>query len=110
MTIRDYHDPSALQRLALGVSWALTPPGYHPEISQTRLARELGDRYVFRGEQILLVTVVVRQHSVHTVLTPWTPPRLNGLGVTRHDRMAKHDLTKHKRIRHRHHRHRHHGR
>lgn len=110
MTIRDYHDPGALQRLALGVSWALTPPGYHPEIMQTRLARELGDRYVFRGEQIPLVTVVVRQHSVHTVLTPWTPPRLNGLGVTRHDRVVKHDLTKHKKIRHRHHRHRHHGR
>jgi hypothetical protein len=104
MTIRDYHDPSALGRLTLGISWALTPPGYHPEIVQTRLARELGDRYVFRGEQIPLVTVVVRQHSMHTVLTPWTPPKLNGLGVTRHDGLAKRDLTKHKKPRHGHHR------
>jgi hypothetical protein len=104
LTMRDYHDPSVLGRLALGVSWALTPPGYHPEIIQTRQARELGDRYVFRGEQIPLVTVVVRQHSMHTVLTPWTPPKLNGLGVTRHDGFAKRDLAKHKKSRHGHHR------
>jgi hypothetical protein len=104
MTIRDYHDPGALGRLTLGVSWALTPPGYHPEIVQTRLARELGDRYVFRGEQIPLVTVVVRQRTMHTVLTPWTPPKLNGLGVTRHDGFAKRDLAKHKKTRHGHHR------
>ena len=104
MTIRDYHDPGALGRLTLGVSWALTPSGYHPKVVQTRLARELGDQYVFRGEQIPLVTVVVRQHSMHTVLTPWTPPKLNGLGVTRHDGLAKRDLTKHKTPRHSHHR------
>jgi hypothetical protein len=104
MTIRDYHDPGALGRLTLGVSWALTPPGYHPEIVQTRLAREVGDRYVFRGEQIPLVTVVVRQHTMHTVLTPWTPPKLNGLGVTRHDGFAKRDLAKHKKSPHGHHR------
>jgi hypothetical protein len=110
MTVRDYHDPSALGRLTLGVTWALTPPGYHPEIVQTRLARELGDRYVFGGQQIPLVTVVVRQHSLHTVLTPWTPPKLNGLGVTRHDRVAKHDLTNHKKTRHGHHRHGHYRR
>jgi hypothetical protein len=111
MTIRDYHNPGALGRLTLGVTWALTPPGYHPEIIQTRLARELGDRYVFRGEQIPLVTVVVRQHSMHTVLTPWKAPDLNGLGVTRHDWIPRHraatgdhGLTKRERTRHGHHR------
>jgi hypothetical protein len=110
MAIRDYHDPSALGRLTLGVTWALTPAGYHPEIIQARLARELGDRYVFRGEQIPLVTVVIRQYTMHTVLSPYTPPRLNGLGVTRHDRVAQHDLTKHKKSRHGHHRRGHHHR
>jgi hypothetical protein len=103
MTIGDYHDPGALGRLTLGVSWALAPPGYHPEIIQTRLARELGDRYVFRGGQMALVTVTVRQHSTRVVVTPWAVPNPQGLGVTGYHARAKRDLTKSKRTRHSHH-------
>jgi len=104
MTIGDYHDPGALGRLTLGVTWALAPPGYHPEIIQTRLARELGDRYVFRGGQMALVTAKVRQHSTRVVVTPWEVPDPQGLGVTGYHARAKRDLTKSKRTRHSHHR------
>jgi hypothetical protein len=104
MTMRDYHNPAALGRLTLGVTWALTPPGYHPEIIQTRLGRELGDRFVFRGGQMTLVTVIVRQHSTRVVVTPWTVPNPQGLGVTGYHARAKRDLIRGKRNRHSHHR------
>jgi len=66
LSIHDF-DASALGRMTLGVTWALTPEGFRAEIMHTRLARELGNRYVFRGEAIPLVKVRVRQHgtSIH---------------------------------------------
>ena len=51
---------AALGRLALGLTWDLTPEGFRAEIMRTRLARELGSRYVFRGEAIPLVEVRVQ--------------------------------------------------
>jgi len=66
LSIHDF-DPSALGRTTLGVTWALTPEGFRAEIMRTRLARELGNRYVFRGEAIPLVKVRVLRHgtSIH---------------------------------------------
>ncbi|HEY5351907.1 MAG TPA: hypothetical protein VIK57_05590 [Streptosporangiaceae bacterium] len=66
LSIHDF-DASALGRMTLGVTWALTPEGFRAEIMHTRLARELGNRYVFRGEAIPLVKVRVRRHgtSIH---------------------------------------------
>jgi hypothetical protein len=76
MLVRDYHDTSALGRLALGIAWALTPPGYHAQITSTRLARELGTAYMFRGGRMPLVTVVVRRHVVHVVVASQVPASL----------------------------------
>jgi hypothetical protein len=73
LLIHDFN-PSALGRLTLGVTWALTPDGFRAEIMRTRLARELGDRYMFRGEEIPLVKVRVRQHGTSVAVTK--PTRL----------------------------------
>jgi hypothetical protein len=73
LSVHDFNE-SALGRLTLGLTWALTPDGFRAEIMHTRLARELGDRYVFRGEAIPLVKVRVRQH--HTVVAVTRPARL----------------------------------
>jgi hypothetical protein len=73
LSIHDFN-PSELGRLTLGVTWALTPDGFRAEIMRTRLARELGDRYVFRGEEIPLVKVRVRQHGTSVAVT--RPTRL----------------------------------
>ena len=68
LSIHDVNE-SALGRLTLGLTWALTPDGFRAEIMRTRLARELGDRYVFRGEAIPLVRVRVRQHRTLVAVT-----------------------------------------
>ena len=73
LSIRDFN-ATALGRLTLGLTWALTPDGFHVEIMRTRLARELGDRYVFRGEAIPLVKVRVQQH--HTLVAVTKPTQL----------------------------------
>jgi hypothetical protein len=73
LSIHDF-DASALGRLTLGVTWALTPDGFRAEIMRTRLARELGSRYVFRGEAIPLVKVRVRRHGTSVAVT--RPARL----------------------------------
>ncbi|HEX3390209.1 MAG TPA: hypothetical protein VHT94_14330 [Streptosporangiaceae bacterium] len=73
LSIRDFN-ATALGRLTLGLTWALTPDGFHVEIMRTRYARELGDRYVFRGEAIPLVKVRVRQH--HTLVAVTRPTQL----------------------------------
>lgn len=62
-------DPTVLGRLTLGLTWALTPDGFHAEIVRTRLARELGDRYVFRGQAIPMVKVHVRRHGTSIAVT-----------------------------------------
>jgi hypothetical protein len=68
LSIHDFN-MAALGRLTLGLTWALTPDGFRAEIMHTRLARELGDRYVFRGEPIPLVNVRVRQHGTSIAVT-----------------------------------------
>ena len=62
-------DPTVLGRLTLGLTWALTPEGFHAEITHTRLARELGDRYMFRGQAIPMVKVRVRRHVTVVAVT-----------------------------------------
>jgi hypothetical protein len=62
-------DPTVLGRLTLGLTWALTPEGFHAEITHTRLARELGDRYMFRGQAIPMVKVRVRRHVTLVAVT-----------------------------------------
>ena len=73
LSIHDFN-ASALGRMTLGVTWALTPEGFRAEIMHTRLARELGNRYVFRGEAIPLVKVRVRRHGTSVAVT--RPARL----------------------------------
>jgi hypothetical protein len=62
-------DPTVLGRLTLGLTWALTPHGFHAEIMHARLARELGDRYVFSGQEIPMVKVRVRRHGTSIAVT-----------------------------------------
>ena len=67
-------DPSELGRLTLGLTWELTPRGFHAELNRTRLARELGDRYVYRGGPIPQVRVRVRLHGASVTVTSPRPP------------------------------------
>jgi hypothetical protein len=76
MTVRDYDDPHARERLTLGISWALTPPGYYPKIISSRPTREIGPAYVYRGGRMPLVTVVVRRHIVRIDVAKHVPTRL----------------------------------
>ena len=73
LSIHDFN-ASALGRMTLGVTWALTPEGFRAEIMHTRLARELGGRYVFRGDAIPLVKVRVRPDGTSVAVT--RPARL----------------------------------
>ena len=73
LSVHDY-DKTALGRLTLGVTWALTPDGFRAEIMRSRLARELGSRYVFHGEAIPLVKVRIRRHGTSVAVT--RPARL----------------------------------
>ena len=53
-----------MQRISLGLAWALTPSGFHAELART-LARELGRGYAApEGSRIPQVTVVVRRRAV----------------------------------------------
>ena len=51
-------------RITVSLTWALTPGGFHTEVTRTRLARELGGSYVFRGRAMPLVTVQVHDQHV----------------------------------------------
>jgi hypothetical protein len=57
--------------VTLGVAWALRADGYLPEVNH-RAARYLGPRYLFRGQPVPQVTVVVRRRGVvvHVAQTP----------------------------------------
>ncbi|HEX9358198.1 MAG TPA: hypothetical protein VF933_30830, partial [Streptosporangiaceae bacterium] len=67
-------DRSERGRLSLGLIWELTPRGFHAELNRTRLARELGDRYVYRGGPIPRVRVRMRLHGASvTVIKPAGP-------------------------------------
>jgi hypothetical protein len=68
LSVHDFNE-AVVGRLTLGLTWALTPEGFHAEIMHTRLARELGDRYVFRGEAIPMVKVRVRRHGTSVAVT-----------------------------------------
>ena len=56
-------------RITVSLTWALTPSGFHAEVTKTRLARELGSSYVYRGRAMKLVTVVIRDGHVTVHVT-----------------------------------------
>ena len=62
----------------MSLTWALTPGGFHAEVTKTRPAGELGSSYVFRGRAMPLVTVLVRdQHvTVHVTRSSSLPASL----------------------------------
>jgi len=63
-------DPTAVGRITISLTWALTPAGFQAEVTKGRLARELGSSYVYRGRPMPLVTVLVRgRHSVTVHVT-----------------------------------------
>lgn len=74
-------------RITVSLTWALTPGGFHAEVTKSRLARELGSSYVFRGRAMPLVTVLVHdQHvTVHVTRSSGVPASLR-LASARHDR------------------------
>ena len=59
------------RRLTLGIVWALTASGYHPQVS-SRAARELGPVYVFRGQRIPRVTVHIQGNDLSVNVTKGT--------------------------------------
>ena len=71
-------DTSELGRLTLGLTWELTPRGFHAELNRTRLARELGDRYVYRGGSIPRVRVRMRLHGDSVTVIKPTGPASHG--------------------------------
>ncbi len=56
-------------RVSVSLIWALTPGGFHAELTKTRLARELGSSYVYHGRAMKLVTVEVRDGHVTVHVT-----------------------------------------
>lgn len=56
-------------RVTVSLTWVLTPVGFHAEITKSRLARELGSSYVYRGRAMKLVTVVIRNGHVTVHVT-----------------------------------------
>ncbi len=56
-------------RVTVSLTWALTPGGFHAEVTRTRLARELGSSYVYHGKAMKLVTVVIRGGHVTVHVT-----------------------------------------
>ena len=56
-------------RVAVSLTWALTPSGFHAEMTKSRLARELGSSYVYHGRVMKLVTVVIRDGHVRVHVT-----------------------------------------
>jgi hypothetical protein len=71
----------ALGQLTLGIVWALTASGYHPELLSHRAARELGPAYLYGGQRIPLATVRVRGTRVAVRVRPFSEQRLSGLGA-----------------------------
>ena len=51
------------RNVTLGVAWELYADGYQPAVNH-RAARYLGPRYLFRGQRIPDVTVVMRQRGI----------------------------------------------
>ena len=56
-------------RITVNLTWALTPSGFHAQVTKTRLARELGSSYIYRGQATKLVTVVIRDGHVTVHVT-----------------------------------------
>ena len=62
---------SPIGRLTLGLIYELTPRGFHAEVNQPGLARELGSRYVYHGGHLPHVKVRVRLRGTSvTVIRP----------------------------------------
>ena len=71
LSVRNASHSSTLGRLALGLIWELTPRGFHAEVTHVRLARELGDRYVYHGGHFPHVSVRLRLNGTSvTVIRP----------------------------------------
>jgi hypothetical protein len=85
LTIKDTHSKRVRRRLTLGLTWALTPRGYHPEITHRKLARELGGWYVFHGQRIPLTTVFVRHHGIHVDVSGRPGQGARSTLATRHE-------------------------
>jgi hypothetical protein len=56
-------------RITVNLTWALTPSGFHAEVTKPQLARELGSSYIYRGRATKLVTVVIRDGHVTVHVT-----------------------------------------
>jgi len=56
-------------RVTVSLAWALTPSGFHADVTRNRLARELGSSYVYHGRAMKLVTVVIRDGHVTVHVT-----------------------------------------
>jgi hypothetical protein len=69
-------------RVTLSLTWALTPDGFHAEVTKSRLARELGSSYVYHGRAMKLVTVVIRggHVTVHVTKSAKLPASLRLAG------------------------------
>ncbi len=65
------------RRLTLGLVWALSADGYHPEVSASS-ALELGPLYVFRGQPMPHVTVLVRSRGISVEVTKAAAGNLRG--------------------------------
>jgi hypothetical protein len=68
LLVQDTHEDQD-GRITVSLTWALTPSGFHAEVTKSRLARELGSSYVYRGRAMKLVTVVVRDGHVTVHVT-----------------------------------------
>jgi hypothetical protein len=69
LIVQDTREEDLDGRVTVSLTWALTPSGFHAEVTKTRLARELGSSYVYHGRAMKLVTVVIRDGHVTVHVT-----------------------------------------
>jgi hypothetical protein len=69
LIVQDTREEDLDGRVTLSLTWALTPSGFHAEVTKTKLARELGSSYVYHGRAMKLVTVVIRDGHVTVHVT-----------------------------------------
>jgi hypothetical protein len=69
LIVQDTREEDLDGRVTVSLTWALTPSGFHAEVTKSRLARELGSSYVYHGRAMKLVTVVIRDGHVTVHVT-----------------------------------------
>jgi hypothetical protein len=69
LIVQDTREEDLDGRVTVSLTWALTPSGFHAEVTKTKLARELGSSYVYHGRAMKLVTVVIRDGHVTVHVT-----------------------------------------